>query len=88
MRKQLLVIGMLASGISFAQTDRLWSETQKSATEIFENKLTINNPKIYSLDINGLKNALAKLQKTWQPEKSLKLLSLSRILRAKWKILK
>ncbi|SIS59634.1 reprolysin-like metallopeptidase [Chryseobacterium gambrini] len=64
MRKQLLVIGMLASGISFAQTDRLWSETSgKSATEIFENKLTINNPKIYSLDINGLKNALAKAPK-------------------------
>ncbi|WP_343662015.1 reprolysin-like metallopeptidase [Chryseobacterium mucoviscidosis] len=64
MRKQLLVIGMLASGISFAQTDRLWSETSgKSATEIFENKLTINNPKIYSLDINGLKNVLAKAPK-------------------------
>ncbi|PTT68310.1 MULTISPECIES: reprolysin-like metallopeptidase [unclassified Chryseobacterium] len=64
MRKQLLVIGMLASGISFAQTDRIWSETSgKSATEIFENKLTINNPKIYSLDINGLKNALAKAPK-------------------------
>ncbi|MDO3423596.1 M12 family metallo-peptidase [Chryseobacterium sp. APV1] len=64
MRKQLLVIGMLASGISFAQTDRFWSETSgKSATEIFENKLTINNPKIYSLDINGLKNALAKAPK-------------------------
>jgi len=64
MRKQLLVIGMLASGISFAQTDRLWSETsRKSTTEIFENKLTINNPKIYSLDINGLKNALAKAPK-------------------------
>jgi hypothetical protein len=89
MRKQLLVIGMLASGISFAQTDRLWSETSgKSATEIFENKLTINNPKIYSLDINGLKNALAKAPKDLQPEKSLKLLSLSRILREKWKILK
>jgi len=64
MRKQLLVIGMLASGISFAQTDRLWSETsRKSTTEIFENKLTINNPKIYSLDINGLKNVLAKAPK-------------------------
>ncbi|WP_336715679.1 reprolysin-like metallopeptidase [Chryseobacterium mucoviscidosis] len=64
MRKQLLVIGMLASGVSFAQTDRLWSETsRKSTTEIFENKLTINNPKIYSLDINGLKNALAKAPK-------------------------
>ena len=64
MKKQLLVIGMLVSGISFAQTDRLWSESsRKTNSEIFENKSTINNPKIYSLDINGLKNALAKAPK-------------------------
>lgn len=72
MRKQLLLIGMLASGISFAQTDRLWSETsEKSTSEIFQNKLTINHPKLYSLDINGLKNALAKAPKRLAPgEKS------------------
>ena len=65
MKKQLLVIGMLfVSGISFAQTDRLWSEgSRKSTSEIFENKSSINNPKIYNLDINGLKNALAKAPK-------------------------
>ncbi|WP_159475096.1 reprolysin-like metallopeptidase [Chryseobacterium sp. 18068] len=64
MKKQLLVIGMLVSGISFAQTDRLWSESsRKTNSEIFENKSTINNPKIYSLDIDGLKNALAKAPK-------------------------
>lgn len=64
MKKQLLVIGMLVSGISFAQTDRLWSESSKKTnSEIFENKSTINNPKIYSLDIDGLKNALAKAPK-------------------------
>ena len=64
MKKQLLVIGMLVSGISFAQTDRLWSESsRKTTSEIFENKSTINNPKIYSLDIDGLKNALAKAPK-------------------------
>ncbi len=64
MRKQLLLIGMLASGISFAQTDRLWSEaSEKSTSEIFQNKLTISHPKLYSLDINGLKNALAKAPK-------------------------
>lgn len=55
---------MLISGISFAQTDRLWSQTfTKTNSEIFENKLSINNPKIYTLDINGLKNALAKAPK-------------------------
>jgi len=64
MKKQLLVIGVLVSGISFAQTDRIWSESsRKTNSEIFENKSTINNPKIYSLDIDGLKNALAKAPK-------------------------
>ncbi|MCS3869832.1 hypothetical protein J3D55_002748 [Chryseobacterium ginsenosidimutans] len=65
MKKQLSMIGMLLlSGISFAQTDRLWSEgSKKTGSEIFENKSNINNPKIYSLDINGLKSVLAKAPK-------------------------
>lgn len=64
MKKQLLFVGMLISGISFAQTDRLWSETsKKSNSEILENKTNILNPKIYHLDINGLKNVLAKAPK-------------------------
>ncbi|KNB60488.1 reprolysin-like metallopeptidase [Chryseobacterium sp. Hurlbut01] len=64
MKKQLLFVGMLISCISFAQTDRLWSETSKKAnSEILENKTNILNPKIYQLDINGLKNALAKAPK-------------------------
>lgn len=65
MKKQLLVIGMLfLSGISFAQTDRLWSEgSAKTNSEVLENKTNILNPKIYQLDINGLKNALARAPK-------------------------
>ncbi|SIQ81815.1 Por secretion system C-terminal sorting domain-containing protein [Chryseobacterium sp. RU37D] len=65
MKKQLSMIGMLLlSGISFAQTDRLWSESSgKTTSEIFQNKTSISNPKIYSLDINGLKNALLKAPK-------------------------
>jgi len=64
MKKQLLFVGMLISSISFAQTDRLWSETSKKAhSEILENKTNILNPKIYQLDIKGLKNALAKAPK-------------------------
>lgn len=65
MKKQLLVIGMLfLSGISFAQTDRLWSAgSAKTNSEILENKTNILNPKIYQLDINGLKNAVAKAPK-------------------------
>ncbi|MCQ9633341.1 M12 family metallo-peptidase [Chryseobacterium sp. WG23] len=65
MKKQLTLIGMLLiTGVSFAQTDRLWSEnSRKNPSEIFENKSSISNPKVYSLDINGLKNALAKAPK-------------------------
>lgn len=65
MKKQLSLLGMLfLSGISFAQTDRLWSSSSAKATSgIFENKSSIINPKIYSLDINGLKNVLAKAPK-------------------------
>ncbi len=65
MRKQLTMIGvLLISGISFAQTDRLWSESsRKTTSEIFENKSSITTPRIFSLDINGLKNVLAKAPK-------------------------
>ena len=65
MKKQLSVIGMLfLSGISFAQTDRLWSaDSKKTSSEIFENKKNIINPKIYSLDFNGLKAVLSKAPK-------------------------
>lgn len=63
MKKQLLLIGMLfASGISFAQTDRLWSaDTKHTSSGIFENKNTIIDPKLYHLDIQGLKSVLAKV---------------------------
>ncbi len=65
MKKQLSVIGMLfLSGISFAQTDRLWSaDSKRTSSEIFENKKNIINPKIYSLDFNGLKVVLSKAPK-------------------------
>lgn len=65
MKKQLTLLGMLfLSGISFAQTDRLWSSgSEKVTSEIFENKSSITNPKIYSLDLNGLKNVLARVPK-------------------------
>lgn len=65
MKKQLLMIGMIfLSGISFAQTDRLWSaDSKNTSSDIFENKKNIINPKIYSLDFNGLKAVLAKAPK-------------------------
>lgn len=73
MKKQFSMIGMLfLTGVSFAQTDRLWAEgSKKVSSEVFENKTNINNPKVYSLDINGLKNVLAKAPKRLAPgEKS------------------
>lgn len=65
MKKQLLMIGMIfLSGISFAQTDRLWSaDSKNTSSDIFENKKNIINPKIYNLDFNGLKAVLAKAPK-------------------------
>ncbi|MDC8103854.1 reprolysin-like metallopeptidase [Chryseobacterium sp. PTM-20240506] len=65
MKKQLTLIGVLfMTGISFAQTDRLWSQSsQKTSANVFENKTNINNPKVYTLDIDGLKNALSRAPK-------------------------
>ncbi|MBK1896513.1 reprolysin-like metallopeptidase [Chryseobacterium paridis] len=65
MKKQLTLIGvLLMTGISFAQTDRLWSQSsQKTSNNVFENKTNINNPKVYTLDINGLKSALSRAPK-------------------------
>ncbi|SFN35772.1 Por secretion system C-terminal sorting domain-containing protein [Chryseobacterium oleae] len=65
MKKQLLMSGMLMiTGITFAQTDRLWSPASlKKTAEVFENKTRIEEPKIFSLDINGLKNALSRAPK-------------------------
>jgi len=55
---------MLTSCIAFAQTDRLWTSTSaKSDSEIVENKTSLINPKIFSLDLDGLKNVLAKAPK-------------------------
>ncbi|MDN3693253.1 M12 family metallo-peptidase [Chryseobacterium tructae] len=65
MKRQLTLLGMLlVTGVSFAQTDRLWSqEVSKTASQPFENKTSIRNPKLFNLNINGLKNALAKAPK-------------------------
>lgn len=57
--------GMLAlSGISFAQTDRLWiSGSSRISSPILENMSRFENPQLYRLNINGLKNILAKAPK-------------------------
>lgn len=65
MKKQLLVMGIfLISNVFLAQTSRLWKEvSQKTNSEIFENKTNILHPRIYNLDFDNLKNALAKAPK-------------------------
>ncbi|WP_454045799.1 reprolysin-like metallopeptidase [Chryseobacterium sp. Marseille-Q8038] len=65
MKKQLLMMAMLAlSGITFAQTDRLWtSGSSKVSLPILESMSRFENPQLYHLNISGLKNALAKAPK-------------------------
>lgn len=65
MKKQLLVMGIfLISNVFLAQTSRFWKEvSQKTNSEIFENKTSILHPRIYNLDFDNLKNALAKAPK-------------------------
>ncbi|REC60581.1 secretion protein [Chryseobacterium pennae] len=77
MKRQLLMMGMLVlSGISFAQTDRLWSKrSQENSSPVFENMKNIDNPRIFHLDINGLKSALTRTPKR-ATEKSSVIISL------------
>lgn len=77
MKKELLMMGMLVlSGVSSAQTDRLWSRRSKeSSSSVYENMKNINDPRIFHLDINGLKNVLAKTPKR-ATEKSSVIISL------------
>ncbi len=58
-------MAMLAlSGITFAQTDRLWtSGSSKVSLPILESMSRFENPQLYHLNISGLKNALAKAPK-------------------------
>lgn len=77
MKKQLLMMGMLVlSGVSSAQTDRLWSRrSQENSSSVHENMKNINNPRIFHLDIDGLKSALARTPKR-ATEKSQVIISL------------
>ncbi|MGR3857728.1 zinc-dependent metalloprotease [Chryseobacterium indologenes] len=65
MKKQLLMTGMLAlSGISFAQTDRLWTSSSiKVSFPVFEDMSVFEDPQLFHLNISGLKNVLAKAPK-------------------------
>lgn len=56
---------MLAlSGISFAQTDRLWTSSSiKIPSPVFENMSVFEDPQLFHLNISGLKNVLTKAPK-------------------------
>lgn len=56
---------MLAlSGISFAQTDRLWTSSSiKVSSPVFEDMSVFEDPQLFHLNISGLKNVLAKAPK-------------------------
>ncbi|MBL1221129.1 zinc-dependent metalloprotease [Chryseobacterium sp. L7] len=65
MKQQLCMIGMLMmTGITFAQTDRVWSQASlKNSSDVLEDKTSINDPRIFRLDIDGLKNTLSAAPK-------------------------
>ena len=60
MSKRLLLMGMFfISNVFWSQTDKLWKEaSQKTTSAVLEDKISIQNPRIYNLDFVGLKNAL------------------------------
>ncbi|TRX38676.1 T9SS type A sorting domain-containing protein [Flavobacterium sp. ZT3R18] len=65
MKKQLLSIAFLAfSGLAFAQGGSYWKATSKTnGASIAVNKTSLNNARLFSLDINGLKQTLASSPK-------------------------
>ena len=60
MKQILLTISLFVFSISLAQTDKnLWSATTKKASsEVLENKRTLNNPLLFTLDMVQLKQSL------------------------------
>ena len=62
MKKKVLSLALLASvNFVFAQTENLWSVTSRqSGKEVVENKKSISSPRLYQLDIDGLKSVLRK----------------------------
>ena len=65
MKKKVLSLALLASmSFAFAQTENLWSVTSRdSGKEVVDNKKSISSPRLYQLDIDGLKSALRKAPK-------------------------
>ena len=60
MKTKLLSIAFVAiTGFSFGQTGSLWTiASKRSSSEVVGNKISITSPKLYELNIDGLKAAL------------------------------
>ncbi|HLA55754.1 MAG TPA: GEVED domain-containing protein [Flavobacterium sp.] len=71
MKKQLLSIALIAmSGLSFAQGG-VWKSAVKKANSVtFENKTGIANPRLFELNINELKQAVANSPQRFSTQKS------------------
>jgi chitodextrinase len=65
MKNKLLSIAFLAvTSFSFAQDGAFWKTTvKKSSSTVSANKMQLSSPKLYELDINGLKTALVNSPK-------------------------
>lgn len=61
MKNKLLSIALVViSGFSYAQIGNFFKVSSKKANAmVFENKVSLKNPKLYELDIEGLKRTLA-----------------------------
>ncbi len=78
MKTKLLSLAFAAlAGFSFGQTGSLWTHTSKMAgSEVLGNKNSIAVPKLYNLDIEGLKSALKNTPRNLRAdEKSDKIIS-------------
>jgi len=73
MKNKLLAIILLAmTGFSFAQNrDNVWKSTvKKSGSITFENKTNLLSPRLFSLDLNTLKNLLSVTKSRLEAPKS------------------
>ncbi len=78
MKTKLLSLAFAAvAGLIFGQTGSLWTQTSRSAhAEVIGNKVSIQTPRLFQLDIEGLKLALKNApKKLAADEKSGKIIS-------------
>ncbi|HEX8562816.1 MAG TPA: zinc-dependent metalloprotease family protein [Flavobacterium sp.] len=73
MKHKLLCIALIAiTGISFAQDSKgIWKAADKKAgAVVFENKITLQNPRLLELDVNALRNAVSNAPQRFATKES------------------